>query len=285
MAPWEHLGGGFTTGPAAASWGPGRLDVFGRGFDNALWQARFADGQWSGWSSLGGGLTSRPAAASWGPGRIDVVVKGTDNAFWHRGFGTPWPPWGLWSSWRSLDGQMASGPALASPGSRRLELFANSPRLGGLVQRSYDGGWGAWSEVEPDPVGAQWDPAAACPGQDRIDLVFVHADGDTLVHQFRQHGAWQTRLHSAFFPTSSPGLCSSGPGRLDVVVRGTDHAAWHSWFQDDGAGWRPWESLGGILTAAPAAVSWGDGRIDVIAKGTDDAYWHRWFDGGTWHPG
>ena len=34
---WESLGGKLTSGPAAASWSEGRLDVFARGTDNALW--------------------------------------------------------------------------------------------------------------------------------------------------------------------------------------------------------------------------------------------------------
>ena len=34
---WESLGGQLTSGPAAASWSPGRLDVLARGTDNAIW--------------------------------------------------------------------------------------------------------------------------------------------------------------------------------------------------------------------------------------------------------
>jgi hypothetical protein len=50
---WESLGGILTSGPDASSWAPGRLDVFVRGRDNALWHKWFDRG-WSHWESLGG---------------------------------------------------------------------------------------------------------------------------------------------------------------------------------------------------------------------------------------
>jgi hypothetical protein len=34
---WENLGGDVTADPAISSWAPGRLDIFVRGGDNALW--------------------------------------------------------------------------------------------------------------------------------------------------------------------------------------------------------------------------------------------------------
>ncbi|MEH2385895.1 MAG: hypothetical protein V7K14_08975, partial [Nostoc sp.] len=73
------------------SWASGRLDVFVRGTDNALWHKWF-DGGWSGWESLGGILTSSPTAVSWSYGRIDVFARGTDNALWHQWFDGAWRP-------------------------------------------------------------------------------------------------------------------------------------------------------------------------------------------------
>jgi len=34
---WENLGGILTSPPSVVSWGPNRLDVFGKGTDSALW--------------------------------------------------------------------------------------------------------------------------------------------------------------------------------------------------------------------------------------------------------
>lgn len=84
---WESLGGGLASGPGVCSWANGRLDVFVKGLDNALWHKWFSGG-WSGWESLGGVITSDPDAVSWGNGRIDAFARGTDNALWHRWFPT-----------------------------------------------------------------------------------------------------------------------------------------------------------------------------------------------------
>ena len=54
---WESLGGVLTSDPTAVSWASGRLDVFVRGKDNALWH-KWYDRGWSAWESLGGVLTS-----------------------------------------------------------------------------------------------------------------------------------------------------------------------------------------------------------------------------------
>jgi hypothetical protein len=50
---WESLGGVRTSGPGAASWASGRLDVFARGTDSALWHIWYDNG-WGTWESLGG---------------------------------------------------------------------------------------------------------------------------------------------------------------------------------------------------------------------------------------
>jgi hypothetical protein len=88
---WESLGGVLSSGPDVSSWAAGRLDVFARGTDNALWH-KWYDGGWSGWESLGGVLTSDPTAVSWSNGRIDVFARGTGNALWHKWFDGVWRP-------------------------------------------------------------------------------------------------------------------------------------------------------------------------------------------------
>jgi len=51
---WESLGGQITASPATVSWADGRIDVFARGTDNALWWKHYSSGTWSGWESIGG---------------------------------------------------------------------------------------------------------------------------------------------------------------------------------------------------------------------------------------
>src|SRR3954470_24436756 len=66
--------------PAVASWGPGRVDFFFQGSDNALWHtARTNRTTWSAYEFLGGTLTSAPDAASLGTNHLFVVLKNTNG--------------------------------------------------------------------------------------------------------------------------------------------------------------------------------------------------------------
>lgn len=80
---WDSHGGTLTSGPGVCSWSSGRLDVFVRGTDSAMWHKWYNNG-WSGWEGLGGFLTSSPCAVSWGNGRIDVL-PGAASPNWFTG--------------------------------------------------------------------------------------------------------------------------------------------------------------------------------------------------------
>jgi hypothetical protein len=82
---WSSLGGVITSDITTARNADGRLELFVRGTDNALWhkwQTAPSNG-WSGWSSLGGVLTSEPVLNQNADGRLEVFVRGTDGAVWH----------------------------------------------------------------------------------------------------------------------------------------------------------------------------------------------------------
>jgi hypothetical protein len=258
---WESLGGVLSSAPDVTSWADGRLDVFVRGTDSALWHKWF-DGNWSHWESLGGVLSSDPSAASWANGRIDAFVRGTDNALWHKWYD------GSWSHWESLGGILTSGPDVCSWASGRLDVFVRGTD-GALWHKWYDGGWSHWESLggllTSDPAAVSW-------ANGRID-VFARGTDNALWHKWYD-GSWSHWESLGGVLTSGPDVSSWGMGRLDVFVRGTDSALWHKWFDRD---WSYWESLGGVLTTDPATVSWGSGRIDVFARGTDNALWHRWY--------
>ena len=259
---WESLGGVLTSGPGVCSWASGRLDVFVRGTDNALWHKWYSGG-WSGWESLGGVITSDPAAVSWGPNRIDVFARGTDNALWHK-----WWNGAAWSGWESLGGVLTSGPAVCSWASGRLDVFVRGTD-NALWHKWYSGGWSGWESLGGVLTS---DPAAVSWSSGRID-VFVRGTDNALWHKWYS-GGWSGWESLGGVLTSSPGVSSWASGRLDVFVRGTDNAMWRKWYS---GGWSGWESLGGVLTSAPDAVSWGANRIDTFVRGTDNALWHKWW--------
>lgn len=73
--------------PAVASWGSNRLDIFGRGLDQAAFHKAWDNGWHPSpveWEFLGGGFTSPLAVASWGPNRLDIFGIGLDQAMWHK---------------------------------------------------------------------------------------------------------------------------------------------------------------------------------------------------------
>ena len=175
---WESLGGLLTSGPDVCSWAQGRLDVFARGEDNALWHIWF-DGGWSGWESLGGLLTSDPTAVSWSNGRIDVFARGEDNALWHIWFD------GGWSGWESLGGLLTSGPDVCSWAQGRLDVFARGED-NALWHIWFDGGWSGWESLggllTSDPTAVSW-------SNGRID-VFARGGDNALWHKWFD-GAWR----------------------------------------------------------------------------------------------
>jgi hypothetical protein len=175
---WESLGGGLSSGPDVCSWAQGRLDVFARGADNALWHKWF-DGGWSDWESLGGFLTSDPTAVSWSNGRIDVFARGGDNALWHKWFD------GGWSDWESLGGGLSSGPDVCSWAQGRLDVFARGAD-NALWHKWFDGGWSDWESLGGSLTS---DPAAVSWGKDRID-VFARGGDNGIWHKWFD-GAWR----------------------------------------------------------------------------------------------
>jgi hypothetical protein len=289
---WERLSpaGMLGAGADAASWGSGRLDVFGRGADSSVVHEWFA-GSWAGPESLGGVATSDPTAVSWGPDRIDVFVRGTDDSLWHR-----W--WeGSWYPWERLGGVLASGPDVASWTShlsyqvagqdplsvaRRLDVFAKGPD-GSLMHKWYDGlAWSGWESlggvITSDPSAVSW-------GLGRID-VFARGTDNQLWHKWFDGTAWGEWEPLGGALASAPDASSWDKGRLDVFAQGTDGGIWHKWF--DGT-WSDWQPLGGPVTPGgdgangdPSAAGWGPGRIDLFVPGKDGALYHRWYDGGAW---
>jgi Astacin (Peptidase family M12A) len=283
-----------TSGPGAVSWGPSRIDVFGRGKDNGLWHQWF-DGTWHSWEYLGGGvrsprelpvpyagwhiprppergLTSSPDVCSMGPNHLDVFVRGDDYGLWHRWFDRT-----TWYGWSPLGGYLESGPGAVSWGPGRIDVFAIYD-ANHLQRITFDGTWHNWEYILPTGPGLSSDPDVCSMGPNHLD-VFVRGNDNALWHQWFDGTNWSAWQSLGGYLASGPGAVSWGPSRIDVFVRMVDNALWHRWF--DGT-WHNWESLGGTLTSSPDVCSMGPNHLDVFVRGTDGALWHQWFDGTTW---
>jgi hypothetical protein len=90
---YEQLGTNtIASGPGVCSWASGRLDVFVRGTDGALYH-KWYDGNWSDYEQLGANpIAGDPAAVSWGNGRIDAFVRGTDDTLYLKWYDGNWHP-------------------------------------------------------------------------------------------------------------------------------------------------------------------------------------------------
>jgi hypothetical protein len=107
------MGGSLTSAPDAASYGPGHMDVVGRGSDNKLYHRVYLNGTWGEWATLDAPpsvATSNPSIAAAG-GRVDVFVRGSNNALWQRSY-----IGGVWGIWEDRGGALVSGPDAAAFG-------------------------------------------------------------------------------------------------------------------------------------------------------------------------
>jgi hypothetical protein len=267
---WESLGGVVTSGPGASSWSWGRLDVFARGGNNALYH-KWYNGSWSAWESLGGSILSAPAAVSWGTNRIDVFALGTNTALFHKWFD------GEWHDWESLGGQLTSAPAVASWGNRRLDVFARG--AGDVLMYKYFDGqkWQDWRSLGMTIASA---PAAVSWGSGRID-VFARGANNELRHTYYANGQWRPMESLGGTLTSAPAVASWKAGRLDVVAGGPGNTLMHRTF--DNNQWGDWQQLSLAFRGDPGAVSWGSGNLHVFAWTPDNALSHVWYEAG-WKP-
>ena len=141
-AAWVSIGappGGATSAPASVSNGPGRIEVFVRGGDGAIWRRSFTT-SWGAWSSIGGASTSAPAATSRGANMIDVFMRGAQGQVYQRSYsGT------AWSAWTSLGGTTLSAPAAVAPRSTRLDLWARGTDNALRHNVWQASGWSGWN--------------------------------------------------------------------------------------------------------------------------------------------
>jgi len=273
--PWELAGGVLAFGPAASTWGSGRLDAFVTGTDGIVYHRYFIAtslGSWA-WEALPGeGSLSEASSISTASGSIDVFIHGADNALWRRNFSA-----GAWSaSWERVGGKIVGAPAAISLGSGNIAVFVQGAD-NHLWIASLSGTTWTWINVG-GVLGSG--PAAVSIAPTSGDA-FVRGTDGALWHWSSVGGATGTWTLAGGRLIGKP-AATVGRGLLDVVVEGTDTALWH--WSNPSAG-SIWELVGGRLAAPPAAVSWGVSRLDAFVEGTDTALYHAWSTTAAGNPG
>ena len=98
-------------------------------------------------------------------------------------------------------------------------------------------------------------------------------------------GGWQSLGAPPGLVLGSPPVVATNlGGLLEVFVKGSDNAVWHTW-QNIAGVWpgSGWHSLGGSITGIPAVGSNWDHRLEVFAVGAGSAVYHNWQNiGGVW---
>jgi hypothetical protein len=175
--PWEFLGhpasDGLTGGPAATSWGTGRLDVFAAGqSQHEIWHLTYDNQHWHDWNAPGWGVVGEePAAVSWGPGRIDVAGRG-GSLLTHIACGSVdgCTDGNAWTE--DNFGLLQSQPGLSSGRPTWLDVFINN---GGYLAYNFfrTSQWGGWATSN---IALSSPPAPVAFSDGRIDVFFQSGD-------------------------------------------------------------------------------------------------------------
>jgi hypothetical protein len=172
----DHVCGNLDVAPNA----DGRLQLFARGGDHALWT--FAQS----WTSLGGSFASGPAVGTNADGRLEVFALGVSGKLYHA-----WQksPGGAFSTFADRGGSIAGNPVVARNADGRLEVFARG--MDGAVWRvsqvAPNGTWSAWASLGGTFIG---DPAVVAGDGGRL-AVFATGPARSVWHRMqRTAGVW-----------------------------------------------------------------------------------------------
>jgi M6 family metalloprotease-like protein len=222
------LGGGLKGRPVVAQNADGRLEVFVRGMDDALWHIWHGGPNhgWSNWESLGGRITTDPAVGRNKDGRLEVFARGGDGALWHIWQTFQAQPW---SGWHSLGGQLLGQPAVGRNADGRLEVFVRGldRALWHVWQGGPNHGWSNWESLGGILT---TDPAVALNRDGHLD-VYARGLDNALWHitQIFQAQPWSGWESLGGGLSEAPALGRTWDGQLEVFVRGLDYGLWHQW--------------------------------------------------------
>ena len=196
---------------------------------------------------LNGPLTTTDrTACSPAPGTVHLAERRSDGSVALRTVGSPAPV--------LLGGRVRGAPLVTQRPGGPLEVHARGTddRIW-TRQRAEDGTWTGWAALEGTVTGP---PAAALVGEELL-LFARAADGALAVLRCSAPGVavgpWE-RLGGRLAVASAPAAAVTVPGTVDVVVHGTNGAAYAATLT--GTSWSGFRSLGGsLLVGSPSAVA------------------------------
>jgi hypothetical protein len=243
------------------------LTIAARRSDGAIWIAVRTAGTWTAWRSLGGDVRSDPSLACLRDGTAHVFVRGTDDAVWTR---TTRPS----DNWRSIGAVIDGAPDAAAGAGGRIDVVARG--TDGMVWHNVFSAseWLGWTSLRV-PTSAS--PAVASLAAERVVVVTTAADGAVQTGTLTNDRTLTVTPLDGGVVRGSPDASSTGDGRMVVVGRGTDDAAWMATF--DGTAWRGWTSLGGAFRGDVGVAAKSSSTTTVAAADcglrTDQTTWGR----------
>ncbi|KAH6715963.1 peptidase S8/S53 domain-containing protein [Leptodontidium sp. MPI-SDFR-AT-0119] len=289
----------------SASWvapdAAGRLELFARGNDGALWHIwqTVINGGWSSWFSHGSPrrvrLNGSPIVGRNLDGRLQVFLLSTDSQLWYIAQTTPGGGWGSWTSLgKPASTTLTDSSVIASNADGRLEIFTQGAdsALWHIWQTTPNGTWSSWVSQGKPPSGGVQGSLCIAPSQDgRLEVFAVGLDGD-LWH------TWQTAVNngwSSWFSHGNPGqgqtfggstippvMAAQADGRLHLFIPTLGGPMWRISQTAVNNGWSKWTSHGqpggspGYLFSDPPAIaSNADGRLELFIP-AQGGVWHIW---------
>ncbi|MBZ5578301.1 MAG: hypothetical protein LAP40_17190 [Acidobacteriia bacterium] len=264
----------------------GRLRVFIRGADNALWFAAQTSpgGSWTPFVSLGGVIISNPKAVLDPSGHIAVFAVGGDTAVWRRSETTA----DNYSDWISIGGSGTSDLAVVQTDMLHVSIpaayvFMRGPDNALWYNQTNEasGPWGtSWTSLGGSLASA---PGAGVNGNGQV-TVFVRGSYDNApwYRQATSPGASPTFNDWATLGGAMNGPASVVESGRYVMYRGMDNAAWSILDTTPLTGkvapatWSDPASLGGYIISNPTMAPpphFGPNDLEVLVVGGDTALW------------
>jgi hypothetical protein len=234
-APWQSLGGNFSSDPTAVT-DPSGIYVFGRGADDSLWYNRLTFLGWSGFKSLVGNIDSDPVAVS-SPAGVYVFVRGSNKGLWFRRLVSGSP-----GSWVSLGGSVTSDPAACATPTGAI--VATRSAFDTVVVRYLQNGSavGDWQVVGAN---ATSDPTL-CSGPSGTYLFVRGKDNGIWFSKYNGGTSWTALASIGGTARSSP-IAVSDTNGVSVLYLGNDSGIWtRRW---NGSSWGVIEqTIGGLYS-------------------------------------